>query len=195
VAARLVADDGIEALSMRRLAAECGVSSMTPYRYVGSKEEVLRALANRYLDEVDYPDAESLSWEDYLRQVFRSVRSVLLSHPELVQIAARHRVNGLAGYRGAELVLGVLRRAGLDRSDAVSGFTALYAFTTGFVQREIPADRTTHLAERLATIAGLPPEQFSNIRDCTDEFLYSNTEQHFDRGLDFIIRGIGASAI
>jgi AcrR family transcriptional regulator len=193
-AAQIVARDGIEGLSMRRLAEECGVSSMTPYRHVGSKEDLLRSLANRYLDEVDYPVAGSLSWNDYLREVFRSVRTVLLRHPELVEIAARHRVNGLAGYRGAELVLGELRRAGLDKADAVSAFTALSAFTIGFVQQEIPrAERTAQIAERLAVIAELPPEQFPNIRGSTDEFLYSNTEQHFDRGLEFILRGIGAS--
>lgn len=193
VAAQMVARDGVEGLSMRRLAAECGVSSMTPYRYVGSKEDLLRALANRYLDEVDYPAPGELSWNDYLREVFRSVRSVLLRHPELVEIAARHRVNGLAGYRGAELALGQLHQAGLSRADAVSAFTALYGFTIGFVQQEIPrAERTAQIAERLAAIADLPPEQFPHIRDSTDEFLYSNTEQHFDRGLDFILRGIGA---
>lgn len=193
VAAGIVARDGIEALSMRWLATECVVSSMAPYRYIGSKEDLLRALANRYLDEVDYPDAAALRWDDYLREVFRSVRQILLRRPELVEIAARHRVNGLAGYRGAELVLGALRQAGLGRASAVSAFTALYAFTIGFVQQEVPgASRAARLAERLVGIAELPPEQFANIRNSTDDFLYTNTVQHFDRGLDFILRGVGA---
>lgn len=194
VAAQIVAADGIEGLSMRRLADECGVSSMAPYRHVTSKEDLLRALANRYLDEVEYPAPASLPWDDYLREIFRSVRQVLLSHPELVEIAARHRVNGLAGYRGAELALGALREAGASRADAVSAFTALCSFTTGFVQQEIPREgRTAQLAERLAAIADLPADHFPNIRASTEEFLYSTSEQHFDRGLDFILRGVGAS--
>lgn len=195
VAAQIVAEEGIECLSMRRLAAACGVSSMASYRHIASKEDLLRALANKYLDEVDYPQPDSLAWDDYLREVFRSVREVLLRHPELVEITARQRVNGLGGYRGAEVALGALREAGLTKSDAVAAFTTLYGYTIGFVQREIPRPgRNTQLAERLAAIAELPADEFPQVRSSVEEFLYSDTEQQFNRGLDFIVRGIGASA-
>jgi TetR/AcrR family transcriptional regulator, tetracycline repressor protein len=193
VAAGIVAEDGIEGLSMRRLAKECGVSSMAPYRYISSKEDLLRALANQFLDEIEYPAMGSLGWDGYLREVFVAVRKLMLEHPELAEIAARHRVNGLAAYRGAELTLSALREAGLTKEDAVSAFTALYAFTIGFVLQETAgADRTAQIAERFTAIAELPAQDFPHLRASTVEFLYSNTEQNFRRGLDFIIRGIGA---
>lgn len=194
VAARIVARDGIDALNMRRLAQECGVSSMTPYRYIGSKEELLRVLADRYLDEIDYPDPDTLEWKRFLRVVSESVRRVLLEHAEMVDIVARHHVNGLAAYRGAELTLSVLRKAGMPQAVAVSAFTTLNAFTIGFVQQEIPRpERVAQLADRLDTVARLPAEQFPNLRSSTEAFLYRDTEEHFEAGLEFIIQGIGAT--
>jgi TetR/AcrR family tetracycline transcriptional repressor len=194
VAAAVVAREGADALNMRRLAAECGVSSMTPYRHIGSKEELLRVLANRYLDEVQYPDPDALEWDEFLRQVFGSVRRVLLEHAEIVDIAARHHVNGLAGYRGAELTLRVLHKAGATTAASVSAFAALSAFTIGFVQQEIPRpDRIAQLADRLDVITQLPPDEFPNIRSSAEVFLYRDSKEHFDTGLEFVIQGIGAT--
>lgn len=168
---------------------------MTPYRHIGSKQELLGVLANRYLDEIDYPDPQVLECGEFLRRVFRSVRVVLLAHAELVDIVARHHVNGLAGYRGAELTLSALRKTGLSQTDAIAAFAALTAFTIGFVQQEIPrADRVAQLGNRIATITELPAEEFPNIRASTEAFLYRDSEEHFEMGLDFIIRGIGVSA-
>lgn len=193
VAARIVARDGVDGLNMRRLAQECGVSSMTPYRYIGSKEELLRVLADRYLDEIDYPDPDTMQWDEFLRVVFNSVRRVLLEHAEMVDIVARHHINGLAAYRGAELTLSVLRRAGMSPARAVSAFATLTTFTVGFVQQEIPRpERVAQLADRLDGISRLPADEFPNIRSTTEAFLYRDTKEHFDSGLDFIIQGIGA---
>lgn len=194
VAARIVVRDGVDGLNMRRLAQECGVSSMTPYRHIGSKEELLRVLANRYLDEIDYPDPGSMEWERFLRFVFGAVRRVLLDHAEMVDIVARHHVNGLAAYRGAELTLGALHRAGMAPAAAVSAFTALSTFTIGFVQQEIPrTERTAQLADRIGAVTRLPAEEFPHLRSSTEAFIYRDSKEHFDAGLEFIIQGIGAS--
>jgi AcrR family transcriptional regulator len=134
-AAAIVDELGIDGLNMRLLAERLGVSAMTPYRFVGGKEQLLATLADQFMSEVELP--ASGTWDDRVRGVFRSVRTVLLRHPALAVIVASQRVNGSSSYSGAETVLAALEEAGLPPETGVSAFASLTAFTVGFVQREI----------------------------------------------------------
>jgi len=189
-----IADElGIDGLSMRLLAERLGVSAMTPYRFVGSKEQLLAALADRFMSEVELP--ASGAWETRVRDVFRSVRLVLLRHPALAAIVASQRINGYSSYRGAEIVLAALGEAGLPPETGVSAFASLTAFTVGFVQREIAhrsgADRP---AERASTVAMLGPAEFPHITGSAEVFLGRDSGRHFETGLDLLILGIKAMA-
>lgn len=193
-AAAIVEERGIEELSMRLLAERLGVSAMTPYRYVASKEELLAALADQYLGEVELLAADA-PWEDRVRTVFRSLREVLLRHPQLAAIVAVQRTNGPASYRGAEAVLAALDDAGLAPVQAVGMFATLAAFTVGYVQREIPTDaRLAQEADRLVAVQRLPPDEFPHITRSADAFLGRDTKEQFETGLDALILGIKAMA-
>src|SRR5271168_929085 len=61
-AAEIVAAEGYQALSMRRLAARCGVAPMTLYSYIGTKDELLQALMNRVLADNEVPTDPSTPW-------------------------------------------------------------------------------------------------------------------------------------
>src|SRR5215468_7082343 len=54
-AVTLLDAEGVEALTMRRLASELGVSAMAPYRHVGSKDELLMVLVDRLAARLVYP--------------------------------------------------------------------------------------------------------------------------------------------
>lgn len=190
-AAELVLQEGFEALSMRALAELCGVGVMTLYGYVRTREELLGALADRFLDELELPDTDGPSWHDQILRVFRSVRRVFLTHPELVAIVAGQRMDGIAAYRGAELVLGALRQAGIRDRDAVSAFNALSAFTVGSVQREIGL-RTQ--GEALPAIGGLPADAFPHVIGLAGLLMTRDPEHDFELGLDLLIRGVASRA-
>jgi AcrR family transcriptional regulator len=64
-AADIASADGIDAVTMRRLAERCGVGVMTIYGYVRTKEELLAVLADRYLAEIELPDP-AMRWHDQL---------------------------------------------------------------------------------------------------------------------------------
>lgn len=88
-AALHVADtEGVEALSMRRLAAELGAGTMTLYHYVHTKDELLALLADRVMGEMviepgDFPEG----WREALSVIARRTRDVLLAHPWVFDIA------------------------------------------------------------------------------------------------------------
>jgi AcrR family transcriptional regulator len=191
-AAAIVAEDGFEALSMRRLAGRCGVGAMTLYGYVRTKEDVLGALANRFISEIELPEPGAGDWQHQIATVFRSVRQMFLQHPELLPIAASQRLEGIGVYRAAELVFEAFKRAGLDDQQTVAAFDALTSFTVGAAQRETGI--RPHGGGSLPGIGALPAEEFGNVIGLAGLMMTRDPEREFEAGLDLLLRGIGSWA-
>lgn len=190
-ALELVEEDGIDAVTIRAVAERCGVGAMTLYTYVNTKEELMSAVAGRLLESVARPEPGTLDWREEIVAVFRSAHQVFLDHPELARIVASQPVDGVAAYRGAEVVLAALRRAGLSDDDAVAAFDALSSYTIGFTQRELSRLETyVPPADRLAEIRTLSPEEFPHVRDMAEPMVARDSSRNFDRGLQVLIRGI-----
>jgi len=187
-AAELVARDGFDGLSMRKLARRCGVGVMTLYGYVPTKDDLLGALADRLLADVELPGPDEGDWRERITAVFRSVRRVFLEHPELVRIVAAGRLGGTAAYRGAEIVFGALRSAGLSDAEAVSAFGALTSFTVGSTQREIGLRAPARAA--LPGIEALPAEEFGHVIGVAGLLATRHPDDDFETGLDLLITGI-----
>lgn len=193
-AIELIRSEGFDALSMRKLGPRCGVGVMTLYGYFRTKEELLTAIAEQFMAEVESPDA-GLAWPDQIKEIFRSVRRVFLDHPELADIVARQHLNATSAFRGAELAFAAMYRAGLSSEDAMSAFTALIAFTAGFAQRQRHLTRNPAIHEqRLAKLQELPPGEFQHVSQVAAVFVTGLTDRHFEDGLDLLVRGIASKA-
>jgi AcrR family transcriptional regulator len=188
-AAKLVAEDGYEGLNMRALAERLDVAPMTLYRHVQTKEDLLGALADRMLEQIELPDAGSAPWQDEVVTVFRSMHSLCLAHPELAEIAARQRVAGRAAYRGAEAVLAALRRGGIHGEAAAAAFAGLVAFTLGFVLQQIHSSSPEALGRRLALLEGLPAEEYPEVKALGTGFLVRDSDRAFEEGLQALLAG------
>jgi AcrR family transcriptional regulator len=191
-AERLVAEEGFEGLSMRKLAKACGVGAMTLYGYVPTKDDLLGALADRLLGDIDLPGPTEGDWAYRVAAVFHSVRRAFLAHPELVPIVAAHRVDGLSAYRGAEIVFGALREAGgLDDGQLISAFSTLTSYTVGAAQREIGlTGRAADGRSTLPGITALPGEGFDNVIGLAGRLATRDFDAEFAAGLDLLITGL-----
>lgn len=190
-AEELVAAEGFEGLSMRKLAARCGVGAMTLYGYVPTKDDLLGALADRLLADLDLPGATDGDWAYRVAAVFHSVRRAFLTHPELVPIVATHRVDGLSAYRGAEIIFGALREIGLDDGQLISAFSTLSSYTVGAAQREIGlAGRAAGGRSTLPGISALPGENFSHVIGLAGRLATRDFDAEFSSGLDLLITGL-----
>ena len=190
-AAAVIGAEGFEALTMRRIAEECGVGVMTLYGYVRTKEEILGALSDRLLGEVELPAAPDGPWTEQVADVFRSVHRVFSAHPELAQIATTQPIDGPAAYRGAELVLAALRGAGFDDEEAVYAFDALICYTAGFTQRQIAFEtQTVPSADRLQRLHHLPADEFPNLLSLAPLFVSPRLDERFEQGLALLIDGL-----
>jgi AcrR family transcriptional regulator len=193
-AAELVAESGYDTLSMRTLGERCGVSAMTLYRYVETKEDLLGALADRLLGELTPAPIANATWQEEIAHVFRGLHRMLKEHPELAEIANRQHLNGRHSYEGAESVLAALRRAGITGEPAASAFAALTSYTIGFTQRQTGAHSEDTLAARLAVVGELPAERFRNVVELGGTFLVRHSDPQFEDGLALLIEGLEGRA-
>lgn len=193
-AAEMIRLEGFEAVSMRKLAQRCGVGAMTLYGYVRTKEELLTLIAERFFLALGEPDPAS-SWQQQVKDLFRTTHRIFLAHPELAEIAARQHFNATATYRGAETAFAAFERAGLSPKQAMSAFVALTSFTAGMAQRQSREGQHREVRDqRLQKLRKLPKEEFRHVPKLALMMVGGVTDQHFEDGLDFFVRGIEAQA-
>ena len=123
-ALELVDGEGLEALTMPRLARHLGTGVMTLYGHVANKADLVDALAERVLSELEVVDGQRPDWDGALASHMRCLRRVILRHPALGAVLATRRVATPSVFRDQEASLGLLRSAGFDRPTAVQIYFA-----------------------------------------------------------------------
>ncbi|WP_153452805.1 TetR/AcrR family transcriptional regulator [Streptomyces smaragdinus] len=128
----LVDADGLAAVSTRRLAAELGVSGPSLYNHFTTKDEILGAVADLVVSEVDLSMFEDGSdWPDALLAWARSYRAALRAHPKLVPYLAQGPGRRPAGLRMADAVFGGMVTAGWPPAQATHIGALMRYFVTG----------------------------------------------------------------
>jgi AcrR family transcriptional regulator len=198
-AAREIADaDGIEQLTMRRLADALGVTHNAPYSYFATKTELLDSLLDSVLAEVPTPDPDSVAWRDGLILLMTSTRRVLLAHPGLVSSYLARPSTGPNAIRLGEVTLELLRRGGLEGQRAVHALRALLIFSLGFVAFERPRlddpDPEARSARGRARFAGVSRDELPNVRRAARQLARHPDDAEFRAGLSWLLDGIAGAA-
>lgn len=163
----LVDREGVEALTMRRLAHELGVTPMALYNHVGDKSELLDGIADQVVRELATPDA-GLPWQERVRTCMTELRRVCLEHPNAVPLIQTTRATTPALLRPFELVVDALEQAGLPAGRALEAWSALVGLTLGHLTYQLgghlTASRDFDFDDAFAfaldaLIAGLSPPQ------------------------------------
>jgi TetR/AcrR family transcriptional regulator, tetracycline repressor protein len=196
-AARRIADqDGVDRLTMRRLAAELGVMPNALYTYVPHKEALLDALVDDLLADVDAGDPAEGDWRDGLVRVMDSSRRLLLAHPQLVPVFLARPGLGPNAARLGEVTFALLRRGGLEGERAVEAFRTLLIYSLGFAAFQatrLPED-PARSARAEAVFAGLPEGSFPEMRRLARHLAGPVTDRQFHTGLRWLLDGVAAQA-
>ncbi|MFE3107775.1 TetR/AcrR family transcriptional regulator C-terminal domain-containing protein [Kitasatospora indigofera] len=143
--------EGLAALSMRGVAARLGVAAMSPYRYVGSKEELLLLMADAAFGEAAYPAVPPEGWRAQLELGARTLWSLFRRHPWLAQLGSLTRPLLLPNLMvHAEWALRALDGRGLDARAMLDVHVLLYGYVEGIaanLEREAQAEAATGLSE------------------------------------------------
>ena len=187
--------EGLEAVSMRRIAREVGVEAMSLYHHVRDKEDVLDGICEAVMGEFEYPDSAG-DITERLRAGARSYRRLLQAHPDVMRLfAERHgpAPSSPDSFRPMELALQLFREAGLSNRDCVQAFHAFGGYMQGFVMMEGGSiESPEHVKRKEDLAAALPTDEFPVLRAVFRYFAECEGDEQFEFGMDLMIRGLQA---
>jgi AcrR family transcriptional regulator len=198
-AAVTIADaEGLDALTMRRLAQELGVEAMSLYYHVANKEDILDGMVETVFSEIELPSDDTDFRTAMLRRA-ASLRATLTRHPWAITIMESRMSPGPATMRHHDWVIGCFRRAGFSIAMAAHGFSLIDSYIYGFVMQEVnlPFDETTgpeELEEIVAAILPrLSPDTYPHFVELTVDHVLQPGYRYgdeFDFGLRLILDGL-----
>ena len=190
---------GVDALTIRKLAAELDVKPMTIYHHVPNKEAIIDGMVDLVFSEIDLPPID-VDWKQAIRQRAASARVVLARHPWAAPLMESRTSPGPATLRHHDAVLGCLRAAGFSVEMTAHAYALIDAFIYGFALQEasLPAtggDEMGELAQ--AMTAAMPVGEYPHLVEFTTEHVLRpgyDFAREFDFGIDLILDGLEAAA-
>jgi AcrR family transcriptional regulator len=134
-AVELAGRDGLESLTMRKLADELGAGAMSLYHYVPNKEQLLDGMVDIVFSEIELPSTD-VDWKTAMRKRALSTRDALRRHPWAIGLMEGRRNHGTANLRLHNAVLGCLRAAGFSLPMTVHAYSVQDAYIYGFALQE-----------------------------------------------------------
>jgi TetR/AcrR family transcriptional regulator, tetracycline repressor protein len=193
----VIAEDGVQALTMRSLAARLGVVPGAVYRHVRNKEQLQDLLLDGVLAEVELDLDSSLHWTEQLKVLAHRLRQVLEAHPGIAGILKTRDPLGPHSLALAEAFLGPLLAAGFGDRQAGLAFFLLIDYTIGFA---VSSPRTSINEQRVRDPAirtqlheffrSLPPDRFPALVTLGEHVWVDNRDQRFTAGLQVLADGL-----
>ncbi|HET8841310.1 MAG TPA: TetR/AcrR family transcriptional regulator [Ktedonobacteraceae bacterium] len=148
-----VADaEGIEAISIRRIATALSVSAMALYGYIERKEDVLDLMVDAVYAEMPVPlQQDPRDWRSQLQEIAVQRRAMMHSHPWLASLIGHRAVLGPNALKQTDDLLGIVSQPGFDITTSMSILAMFNAYIVGFVLGEMgeaEAQRRTGLSEQ-----------------------------------------------
>ncbi|MGW1787964.1 TetR/AcrR family transcriptional regulator [Streptomyces tubercidicus] len=196
--------DGLEAVSLRKVAAALDAGPMRLYRYLSTKEELLDLMGDAVYGEIPAPEPADGDWRGMLVSLAHDTRQAVLRHKWFAdQLAGRPHLGPNALTHLEASLTALYGTPGLDDIDTVMlVIDAVNAYVVGALRKEISvlhAERITgmdeeqwqratgpYISRKLAT--GRYPTLSKVVQDAT----HPNADTTFDTGLGFLLDGIAA---
>jgi AcrR family transcriptional regulator len=134
-AVALAARDGIESLTMRKLADELGAGAMSLYHYVPNKEQLLDGMVDIVFGEIELPSTDD-DWKTAMRKRAVSTREALGRHRWAIGLMEGRTTHGPSNLALHNAVLGCLRAAGFSLEMTVHAYSVQDAYIYGFALQE-----------------------------------------------------------
>lgn len=198
-AVALTDEIGIDAFTIRKLAAALGTKPMTIYYHVPSKGQIIDGMVELVFAEIEKPPGDQ-DWKPAIKRRCISAREVLKRHPWAPPLMESRTSPGPENLGHHESVLACLRRGGLDWQMTAHAYAILDAFVYGFAFQEatLPGDAGEEFVEIAKDIAtAFDPETFPHLVDFTVNHVFQdgyNFGDSFEFGLDRILDMLEQSA-
>jgi AcrR family transcriptional regulator len=194
--------DGLDALSMRRIAREMGMGTMSLYWYLDGKEDLLDLMFDHLMGGQLLEEAEFVDWRTGLSAIAHRSRRVYEAHPWLINVMGGHRADGPNVIRHIDQSLRVTDGLGLAIEQRIVMLNVIDDFVVGRLRR--------HAAEQeRAGSVGEPPEEWlaanrpfvdrliaeeglDRLGQLLDHLPVVDDVDLFDEGLGVVLDGLAA---
>ena len=202
-ALRLGDEEGVEAITIRRLAQELGVTPMALYWHFKNKEELISGVVDHAFAQIRADRADGDPWPEQLRAMVTSLVAVMRRHPSVPTLM--HAVDKSLGQSfslATEDALRLLTTAGFDVEQAY--WVATYALNSaiGLVQGNpvcpatvAPEQATEWRRQKRLSMESLPADQFPMVVAFAGTYTQPpDTERYYSFGIDLVMSGVTAMA-
>src|SRR3954452_17002671 len=184
-ALRLLDAEGVEALTMRRLASELGVSAMAPYRHVGSKDELLMVLVDRLAARLVYP-SRPRDAKGAMLVLWSTLYDSRAEHPRGAEVLASRRMMAPSVLGAIEEIHAALLDAGLSTEAAVRAYRLMWNFTLGSVL--VRAGASSEAPSRQRALRGAPdPERYPMLTAAAAAWTAADDRDTYREDLEALI--------
>jgi AcrR family transcriptional regulator len=194
--------EGLDALTIRRLAQELGVTPMALYWHFRNKEELLAGLGEQIWSELATEVDPDAPWPAQLRALLESLIHVLRTHPSASELLMTGEKQSAAALEANEVALEVLHRAGFDPRHASA--IARSALWTGLMLSMAEpgrdpsmdeAGRTEHQRRKMVSLAMLPADKYPRLVEAAVPMTAcDDPDFHYQFGIDLFVHGVEAMA-
>lgn len=199
-ALELVDAEGVEALSMRRLANQLDAGATSLYWHVGGKEQLLDLVLDEVLGEVEAP--ASGSWRQRLEGLAWQLRVVLRRHRDVARLYGLRPAVGPNALGILEYVLATLRDAGLGDTLLPQAYGLLLGHVSGFAQQEstlaASAGASGQDSSAVSTalggyLAGLAADRYPHLVAIAPAVSHTDSDERFGFGIARILDGLDSA--
>jgi AcrR family transcriptional regulator len=190
--------EGIEAVTIRRLATELGVTPMALYWHFRTKEDLLAGLADRVLDAVEIPGRIG-DWAADIRAAMLALVVAMRPHPQVASLVPDRILQHPKGLVLTENALQTLGDAGFGPQPASNlAMQALRAVVSMVTSDQVDdsgltaEEREAHLRTKRASLASLDPQRYPALVRHADAMTYCpDPDEFFGLGIDLYVAGVG----
>ncbi|QXJ20641.1 TetR/AcrR family transcriptional regulator [Actinomadura graeca] len=203
-AVRVLDAEGLEAVSMRRVAQELGTGPASLYAHVSGKEELRELMLDHVAGEVRLPEAGAADWQELLKELAREIRRVYTSHGDIAKVSMGLIPTGPNLLAIAEAQLALMLDGGVPPKIAGLAVDTLGMFLdadavedTIYTAKRSPGEDPwesfrVHFEEIRQYFRALPVDRYPRITGMVDELTGGSGDDRFEFGLDILIRGIAS---
>lgn len=192
----ILRSEGLEAVSMRRVAAALDTGPGSLYVYVRGRDELVAAMLDRITGTVELETPDRRRWRTQLFSLLERSRDVFIAHPGIAAASMVDPPQTETVLRYLENLLGLLLAGGIDAQDAAWAADILVAQVTyAAIEAELRSTDPSELADRTADVfSRLPADRFPLVTGHITELTAGSVDERFRFAIDVILDGVLARA-
>jgi AcrR family transcriptional regulator len=199
----ILQSDGLQAVTMRRVATALDTGAASLYVYVANREGLLQAMLDRVTATIELEAPDPARWRAQLHSLLQRMHRALVAHPGMASMTLEDPPTTEVVLRLTENMLGILLAGDLDPQDAAWACDILVSLVTAVASeddvrrargRSDELQRKTYVGEVYRTFAELPADRYPLLTSHAAEMVSGDGSERFHFAIDVVIDGLLARA-